>query len=340
MSEEYFIRRGTTVKGPISLEKLRAAHAMMKLTSSDEISTSAEGPWKKFAAVDKDLAEGRHPRLSSKEKASGAKSVDERRIRHERLRQEASDAGSADDELASLTEASAMAEKLPRLPPRRKKKQVDKRTNRNRNTARFSIWHLIKGFVSQYSWIAYSMMTLSIVVVGVAGIVQGLNSAAKVKPGISGREQLKFIDRTTAKWIELEKEQKARRAEGLWRDNRWMPLEQVLGVDWAALPDWFDALQHPNSNRLAEEILKKWEQSEGHPYPEDLIAGLKSPNQRVQYWSILIIKKLKNQNDKDALISELERFRDGDDKVLSDAAVQTLRAIRPQLQSDDNQTGS
>ena len=176
-----------------------------------------------------------------------------------------------------------------------------------------------------------SAITLTMVIVSVGALVKFINYGEKVETGISGREQKEFMGKTTFKWIELAKKGRALRAEVLWRDNRWVPLGGALGLDLAALPDWFEALPHPDVKVLAEEILTKWDSAEGYPYPEDLVAGLKSPNLRVQYWSILIIRRLEHQKDKDALISELERFRDGGNKELSDAAAQTLLGIRPKL---------
>ena len=144
---------------------------------------------------------------------------------------------------------------------------------------------------------------------------------------VTGREQLQWYARTTAKWIELEKAGKARKVEALWRDQRWMPLEQVLTLDWAALPDWFGALKNEKTNGLAEDILKKWRYASGVPYPEDLQAGIKDSHERVQYWSILIVAKLENQKDKDAMVRDLERFRDGNNEILAEAAKETLEEI-------------
>ena len=73
----------------------------------------------------------------------------------------------------------------------------------------------------------------------------------------SGRPQLEYGNRTSNKWIELELAGKARRVEVLWQDQRWIPLEQYLGLDWAAVPDWFKALTNEKTRNLVEVVLKK-----------------------------------------------------------------------------------
>jgi hypothetical protein len=60
MADQYFIKRGETVKGPYSVEKLRALKEAKKLKADDEISQARKGPWDRLGAVYKSiLKEGR-----------------------------------------------------------------------------------------------------------------------------------------------------------------------------------------------------------------------------------------------------------------------------------------
>jgi len=49
MAAQYFIKRGETVKGPFTVEKLQALKKAKKLKAGDRISQSAEGPWESFS---------------------------------------------------------------------------------------------------------------------------------------------------------------------------------------------------------------------------------------------------------------------------------------------------
>lgn len=109
----------------------------------------------------------------------------------------------------------------------------------------------------------------------------------------------------------------------------------MLGLDYAAVPDWFQALKHDqgDATRLAEAILSKCYFTFGYSYPEDVMAGIQDPHSRIAYWSIMLTKYLQHQNDKDAMIPHLERHRDGNNDKLADAAANTLLAIT-QSESD------
>ena len=47
----YYIRRGTTIRGPFSAAKIKSLFNGSKLRMDDEIATSAEGPWKDVQLV-------------------------------------------------------------------------------------------------------------------------------------------------------------------------------------------------------------------------------------------------------------------------------------------------
>lgn len=45
----YFVRRGDQIKGPLSQDRLRRLHDESRLSRRDEIATTPEGPWRRFA---------------------------------------------------------------------------------------------------------------------------------------------------------------------------------------------------------------------------------------------------------------------------------------------------
>lgn len=110
-------------------------------------------------------------------------------------------------------------------------------------------------------------------------------------------DQEEYLGRTTSKWLELEAQGKARRAEALWRDQRWMSLEMVLGLDWAAVPELFDALNNPKTKSLAETVLGKYSGTIGSPDPNDIIAGLRRDEEIVQLWAARLASKLEEKTD-------------------------------------------
>ena len=55
MADQYFIKRGETVKGPFTIEKLQYLKKAKKLKADDGVSQSAEGPWDRLGAVYKSI---------------------------------------------------------------------------------------------------------------------------------------------------------------------------------------------------------------------------------------------------------------------------------------------
>ena len=145
------------------------------------------------------------------------------------------------------------------------------------------------------------------------------------KPNVPGRPQKEFGNRTTTKWIELEREGKARKVEVLWQDQRWIPLDQYLGLDWAAVPEWFKALTEDRTKGLAETILGKYNQTTGTPYLDDLQAGLKHQDPLVRTWAARLASKL--ENDASAVVPLLEKAAKDKDPALSKAAAETLEKL-------------
>jgi hypothetical protein len=55
MAEQYFLKRGKTVKGPFNVEKLQALKKANKLEGDDDISQSRNGPWDRIGDVYKNI---------------------------------------------------------------------------------------------------------------------------------------------------------------------------------------------------------------------------------------------------------------------------------------------
>jgi hypothetical protein len=73
MAEQYFVKRGETVKGPFSLDKLQSLLGAKKLKANDLIGTSDGGPWERMTAVHKTIRAGQPLSLPSQ----GATAVEE-----------------------------------------------------------------------------------------------------------------------------------------------------------------------------------------------------------------------------------------------------------------------
>ena len=120
MSSEYFIRRGPTINGPLTLQQVRSALLEKKLITTDEIASSAEGPWNRVATVYKDVADGRQPRLLSDRKPVSVRKPVIPRPDRDSLPTADIEPAQDDPELTSLNEAIEMEGQMPRLPPPRK----------------------------------------------------------------------------------------------------------------------------------------------------------------------------------------------------------------------------
>ena len=56
MAEQYFVKRGETVKGPFSLKKIQQLEAAKKLKANDLIGTNESGPWERVTAYNRILS--------------------------------------------------------------------------------------------------------------------------------------------------------------------------------------------------------------------------------------------------------------------------------------------
>ena len=144
--------------------------------------------------------------------------------------------------------------------------------------------------------------------------------------GVEGRTQIEFANRTTSKWLELEREGKARNTEALWKDQRWMPLEQVLLLDWAAVPILFDALLDERTRALAESTLGRYPLTSGSPIHEDVLAGLRHEQGIIRLWSARLAAKLETGTEE--VIPYLEAMTDDPDEETSAAASESLTKLR------------
>jgi hypothetical protein len=141
--------------------------------------------------------------------------------------------------------------------------------------------------------------------------------------GLAGQQE--YLGKTTKVWFDHRR--KGERPEKLWRDSRWMPMHQVVGLDWVAVPLLFDALGDVATHRLASQVLEKYRTTIGTPFVEDLQAGLKHPDEEVRMWAARLVTKL----DRPApdIISLLEGAAEQeDDKAgVATMAVEHLRSM-------------
>ncbi|HIK91869.1 MAG TPA: hypothetical protein EYG03_07795 [Planctomycetes bacterium] len=73
----YYVKRGSTVKGPFSLKKIRALDSAKKFKSNDKLSRNVDGPWVRYATVYRDVREGKAPRLLSDSDTSSERGSDD-----------------------------------------------------------------------------------------------------------------------------------------------------------------------------------------------------------------------------------------------------------------------
>ena len=64
MPDSYFVKRGETVKGPLSLQQLQAFLEQKQLKSTDLLGVSRSGPWERVASAYKDIRSGNAPSLA------------------------------------------------------------------------------------------------------------------------------------------------------------------------------------------------------------------------------------------------------------------------------------
>ena len=198
-------------------------------------------------------------------------------------------------------------------PPKRRKKRRKKKQPSQAATIYYSladIWSQYEEFLKPVS-IAFG------IAVFVFLTLTWLNFDTK--------SEEEFYGRTTSKWLELEAQGKARRAEVLWQDQRWMPLEMALGLDWAAVPVLFDALLNEKTKRLAEATLGKYEQTTGAPRPNDILAGLKSEHDIVRLWAVKLASKLEQKTD--LAIQILDELKASTDEQISAEAKRSLERL-------------
>ena len=152
-----------------------------------------------------------------------------------------------------------------------------------------------------------------------------------IKKQLSGgdgttRVQKEFLGKTTEVWFNHQR--KGERPEKLWRDNRWMPMHQVVGLDWAAVPLLLDALTERQTHDLATYVLVKYERTMGTPFVEDLEAGLKHSDEEVRMWAAKLVTKLERPAPE--LIPLLEGGESAKDEKTGAAMVAAVKHLQSQ----------
>ena len=143
-------------------------------------------------------------------------------------------------------------------------------------------------------------------------------------------------------WLDLEKVGKARRNESLWdnTDGRWLNLETIMALDFAALPELFDALTDDRSLQLASVILGKrpsrraapaaWGSTETTkvsrgPQLVDLEPGFKHTEPIVLTWVAKTIAYY--EGNKADVMPFLEKAAKSEDAKVSAAATETIEQL-------------
>jgi len=198
---------------------------------------------------------------------------------------------------------------------------------------------VVKDFMSEYQLVIAALGLVACVGAVVWGIAVFGLGRMKVERGT--RQQVEFRGKSTGAWLDLEKEGKARRNESLWSssDNRWLKLENELGLDFAALPELFNALTDDRTRRLAESALGKqptrkevtasWgpgqtERSSG-PQLVDLEPGFKHTDPLVHKWAAKMA--LYYEGKREDVFPFLEKIADSADTEASKAARSTIEKL-------------
>jgi hypothetical protein len=149
----------------------------------------------------------------------------------------------------------------------------------------------------------------------------------------SSRVQKVYLNRTTSEWLFYVESGKGTSYE---RDNQKMSLSTIIDLDWAALPDLFEALTKDSTKGIAETVLERSQGDfvPGKPYQEDIVAGLAHPDQLVRLWATRIAPLL--ADDAVSLLPELEEIRDTGPEELTEAAILAINKIKsgPEPETD------
>ena len=172
---------------------------------------------------------------------------------------------------------------------------------------------------------------IGLTVCAVVGVVVAVVSLVKKTAGerdqygeLTGGQK-EYLGKTTEVW--LNHNRKGERPEKLWRSDRWMPMHQVVGLDWVAVPLLFDALGDDRTHRLASQVLEKYEYTTGTPFVKDLQAGLKHPDKEVRMWAARLVTKLDRPAPEIISLLEGAANQEDDKDGVVTKAVEHLRSL-------------
>lgn len=204
--------------------------------------------------------------------------------------------------------------------PIRKKRRRKKKKKKKPPSAFATFVGSIRDFYSEYELLIKPLGIAAVVAIGAFVALVVLNGGST-----GGRDYIEFGNRTTPKWLEMEREGTARRAEVLWRDQRWMPLQQFLGLDWEALPEILEALADSRTQDLAESILKKYSSASGQPRSSDVLAGLQMENDIQVLWAARCASRVTSGTG--PVVSALEELTSSSNAEIQEAAKTSLERI-------------
>jgi len=198
----------------------------------------------------------------------------------------------------------------------------------------------IGSFLSEYQVLAGALGLVAFV-----GFFVWFGSAfvmQNMKTNRGTRQQVEFRGKSTGAWLDLERVGKARRNESLWStdNNKWLNLDNEIELDFAALPELFQALTHDKTKRLAETALGKnptrkkvahsWGPNETQVYTgplmEDLEPGFKSTNPLILKWAAKMAGYWEGK--KEDMYPFLEEIAKNEDPDASKAAGDAIEKLK------------
>ena len=243
------------------------------------------------------------------------------------------------DELlgTALATPSLELERTSPLPPRvrrRRSPAASAKPKARRRSRSGGAFEPIKSFLQQVYW-ALPWGKLIFAAVAVAAII----FCVKYVRLPEMRTQKQYFRRTTSSWLYWVE---SGHGTHYYEDKHWYPLASFIGLDWAALPDLFEALTNERTETIAEAILNKHDDSRtiGKPYLEDLVAGLEHSDDRVRLWAIRFTPLLLVE-EATSTVPKLEEIRDTGPESLALAATESLAKINahmkvPSLYDDES----
>ncbi|TWT43588.1 hypothetical protein KOR42_44060 [Thalassoglobus neptunius] len=205
-------------------------------------------------------------------------------------------------------------------PKRRKKRKKKKRSRKQAGT--FEL--IVADFFAKFSFLLKPLAVAAFAALFIFCIM--LVMQVGFQP-FAWRSQVQYEGRTTRKWLELEREGKARKAEVLFDGKRYISPDRVIGLDWEAVPDIFEGITDDRTRTLSLAILKIYKTAPGTPVTSDLLNGYESEDPRVRLWAVKLSERIEDPSDISRATSRLEGLKDDPDEEVQLAVDETLQIL-------------